>query len=90
MRVSKFRRAQYSRFNLLSTSGNSAYQMVSGSDPADLYGWGGGGDGDLKVAQGIFFPVQSAQQLRPRAMAQKAAPKAAPAVAAPVVAESIV
>ena len=59
---------------VISGGGFSAYQMVFGSNPADLYGWEDK-DEDLMFAQDTSLSGQFAQQGKLRMMAQVAALK---------------
>ena len=57
--------------SLVSVAGFSAYQLVFGSNPADLLGWGEG-DGDLICVRDTSSPDQFAHQWKLRMMAQEA------------------
>ena len=57
--------------SMLASSGFSAYQMVFGSNPADLFGWGDS-DEDLLFAQGTSLAGQFANQWKLRVRAQEA------------------
>ena len=59
---------------MLATSGYSAYQMVSGCNPADNFGFGDD-DEDLPAAQDTSLPGQFVPQWKPRMLAQEAALK---------------
>ena len=59
---------------LLPASEYSAKQMVFGSNPADLYEWGGDDEG-LLLAHGTSLAAQVAQKWQLRVMAQGAARK---------------
>ena len=56
---------------MLSSSGFSAYQMVSGSNPVDFLGWEDGGGG-LLFAQDTSLAGQFVQQWKLRMRAQEA------------------
>ena len=66
--------AQWRLDTLISGGGFSAYRMVSGSNPVDLFGWGDR-DEDLTFAQDTSLSGQFAQQWGPRVMAHEAALK---------------
>ena len=55
---------------LISGGGNSACELVFGSNPADRYGWRDGKDGGLLFAQDTPPSGQFAQQWKLRVMAQ--------------------
>ena len=57
---------------IVSASGYSAYQLVFGSNPMDLYGWGDT-DEDLLLARDTSTSSQFAQQWQLRFCAQEAA-----------------
>ena len=59
---------------LVSASGYSAYQLVFGSNPMDLYGWGDSDD-DLLFAQDTSISGQFVHQWQLRIRAQEAALK---------------
>ena len=59
---------------LISASGYSAFRLVFGSNPVDLYGWGDSED-DLLFAQDTSASGQFVQQWKLRMMAQEAALK---------------
>ena len=66
--------AQWRLNTLVSASGYSAYQLVFGSNPMDLYGWDDSED-DLLFAQDTSISGQFAQQWQLRIRAQEAALK---------------
>ena len=61
---------------MLPAGGSSANQMVFGSNPVDMFGWGCGGE-DLTFAQDTFLAGQFVQQWRLRVTAQEATLKEA-------------
>ena len=64
--------AQWCLNTLVSASGYSAYQLVFGSNPMDLYGWDDS-EGDLLFAQDTSISGQFVQQWQLRIRAQEAA-----------------
>ena len=66
--------AQWRLNTLVSASGYSAYQLVFGSNPMDLYGWDDSED-DLLFAQDASISGQFVQQWQLRIRAQEAALK---------------
>ena len=66
--------AQRRLSTLLPASGYSAYRLVFGSIPADLFGWGRDHENPL-LAQNAPLPGQRVQQWKSHGMAQEAALK---------------